>query len=75
MRGRVVAVHADLGQEVKTGQLLAVLSSSDLGTAQSSYLKASANLHVAQHAATRAARLLAENGIGIGEGSSVAKEK
>ena len=67
VRGRVVAVHADLGQEVKTGQLLAVLSSSDLGTAQSSYLKASANLHVAQHAATRATRLLAENGIGIGE--------
>jgi cobalt-zinc-cadmium efflux system membrane fusion protein len=67
VRGRVVAVYADLGQEVKKGQLLAVLSSSDLGTAQSTYLKASAKLHVAQHAATRATRLLAENGIGIGE--------
>ena len=67
VRGRVMAVHADLGQEVKTGQLLAVLSSSDLGTAQSTYLKTNANLHVAQHAATRATRLLAGNGIGIGE--------
>ena len=31
VRGRVVAVYADLGQEVKTRQLLAVLYSSDLG--------------------------------------------
>ena len=67
VRGRVVAVYADLGQEVKTGQVLAVLSSSDLGRAQSTYLKVNAKLHVAQRAATRAKRLLAENGIGIGE--------
>ena len=67
VRGRVVAVYVDIGQEVTTGQVLAVLSSSDLGTAQSTYLKASAKLHVAQHAAMRAKRLLAENGIGIEE--------
>jgi cobalt-zinc-cadmium efflux system membrane fusion protein len=67
VRGRVVAVYVDLGQEVTTGQVLAVLSSGDLGTAQSTYLKASAKLHVAQHAAIRAKKLLAENGIGIGE--------
>jgi cobalt-zinc-cadmium efflux system membrane fusion protein len=67
VRGRVVAVYVDLGQEVTTGQLLAVVSSSDLGTAQSTYLKANAKLDVAQHAATRAKILLAENGIGIGE--------
>jgi cobalt-zinc-cadmium efflux system membrane fusion protein len=67
VRGRVVAVYVDLGQEVTTGQVLAVLSSSDLGTAQSTYLKASAKLHVARHAAIRAKKLLAENGIGIGE--------
>lgn len=67
VRGRVVVVYVDLGQEVTTGQVLAVLSSSDLGTAQSTYLKASAKLHVAQHAAARAKRLLAENGIGLGE--------
>jgi cobalt-zinc-cadmium efflux system membrane fusion protein len=67
VRGRVVAVYVDLGQEVTTGQVLAVLSSSDLGTAQSTYLKASAQLHVAQQAAIRAKILLAENGIGIGE--------
>lgn len=67
VRGRVAAVYVDLGQEVTTGQVLAVLSSSDLGTAQSTYLKASAKLHVARHAAIRAKGLLAENGIGIGE--------
>jgi cobalt-zinc-cadmium efflux system membrane fusion protein len=67
VRGRVAVVYVDLGQEVTTGQVLAVLSSSDLGTAQSTYLKASAKLHVAQHAAARAKRLLAENGIGLGE--------
>ena len=67
VRGRVVAVYVDLGQEVTTGQVLAVLSSSDIGTAQSTYLKANAKLHVAQHAAARAKQLLAENGIGIGE--------
>ena len=65
VRGRVVAVY--VGQEVTTGQVLAVLSSSDIGTAQSTYLKASSKLHVAQHAATRAKKLLAENGIGIEE--------
>ncbi len=65
VRGRVVVV--DLGQPVMTGQVLAVLSSSDFGTAQSTYLKASAKLHVAQHAAARAKRLLAENVIGLGE--------
>jgi membrane fusion protein, heavy metal efflux system len=67
VRGRVVAVYVDLGQEVTAGQVLAVLSSSDLGTAQSTYLKTSAKLHVARYAAIRAKQLLAENGIGIGE--------
>jgi len=67
VRGRVVAVYVDLGQEVTTGQVLAVLSSSDLGRAQSTYLKTSAKLRVAQHAAVRAKQLLAENGIGVGE--------
>src|SRR5262245_31562411 len=39
VRGRVVDVYADLGQQVKTGDLLAMLYSSDLGMAQSAYLK------------------------------------
>ena len=68
VRGRVVEVHADLGQEVKAGQLLAVLYSGDLGVAQSAYLKANAKLSVAQHAHTRAKGLLAEKAIGVGEG-------
>ncbi len=67
VRGRVLAVYVDLGQDVTTGQVLSILSSSDLGTAQSTYLKARAKLHVAQHAAARAKQLLAENVIGLGE--------
>jgi cobalt-zinc-cadmium efflux system membrane fusion protein len=60
VRGPVLAVYVDLGQEVTTGQVLAVLFSS-------AYLKARAKLHVAQHAAARAKQLLAENVIGLGE--------
>jgi cobalt-zinc-cadmium efflux system membrane fusion protein len=67
VRGRVVAVYADLGQEVSTGQVLAILASSDLAAAQSTYLKTSARFHVARHAASRAKLLLAGHGIGIGE--------
>src|SRR5689334_4871069 len=47
VRGRVADVYADLGQEVKAGQLLAMLDSGELGMAQSSYLKANAKLYVA----------------------------
>src|ERR1051325_1277804 len=45
VRGRVVDVYADLGQQVKGGDLLAILYSSDLGMAQSAYLKAVAKLY------------------------------
>jgi cobalt-zinc-cadmium efflux system membrane fusion protein len=54
VRGRVAEVHADLGQMVKANQLLAVLHSSDLGLAQSAYLKARARRHVAEQAYQRA---------------------
>ena len=50
VRGRVADVYADLGQEVKSGQLLAMLDSGELGMAQSSYLKANAKLYVAERA-------------------------
>lgn len=46
VRGRVVEVYADLGQEVKANTPLAILYSSELGLAQSGYLKARAKLHV-----------------------------
>ena len=67
VRGRVVDVYADLGQEVKTGALLAILYSAELGMAQSAYLKANAKLYVAERAYHRAKSLLEEKVIGVAE--------
>lgn len=67
VRGRVVDVYADLGQNVAPGTLLAMLYSSDLGIAQSAYLKAIAKLHVSEHAFERAKLLPQEKVIGRGE--------
>jgi cobalt-zinc-cadmium efflux system membrane fusion protein len=67
VRGRVAEVHADLGQMVGTNQLLAVLHSSDLGLAQSAYLKARARRHVAEKAYERAQFLFNEKVIGLAE--------
>ncbi len=67
VRGRVVEVYADLGQEVKANAPLAILYSSELGLAQSAYLKAKAKLHVAEQAFNRAEFLLQEQVIGEAE--------
>ena len=67
VRGRVAEVHADLGQAVLPKQLLAVLHSSDLGLAQSAYLKARARRHVAEQAFQRAQYLYEEKVIGQAE--------
>ncbi len=67
VRGRVMEVHADLGQIVAPNQILAVLYSSDLGLAQSAYLKARARRHVAEQAYQRAQFLLKEKVIGQAE--------
>jgi cobalt-zinc-cadmium efflux system membrane fusion protein len=67
VRGRVVDVYADLGQQVKAGDLLAMLYSSDLGMAQSSYLKAVEKLYVTERAYERAKMLLREKVIGLAE--------
>jgi cobalt-zinc-cadmium efflux system membrane fusion protein len=67
VRGRVVEVYADLGQEVKANAPLAILYSSELGLAQSAYLKARAKLHVAEQAYARAKFLLQEKVIGEAE--------
>lgn len=67
VRGRVVDVYADLGQQVKADALLAILYSSELGLAQSAYLKARAKLHVAEKAYARANFLLQEKVIGEAE--------
>lgn len=66
-RGRAVDVYADLGQEVQAGDLLAILYSSELGMAQSGYLRANAKLYVAEQAFKRAQLLLKEKVIGRGE--------
>lgn len=67
VRGRVIDVYADLGREVKAGTLLALLYSSELGMAQSAYLKATAKLNVAERAFRRAESLLKEKVIGVAE--------
>lgn len=67
VRGRVVDVYVDLGQEVEAGALLAILYSSELGLAQSTYLKAKAKLHVAEQAFRRARTLIDEKVIGQSE--------
>lgn len=67
VRGRVVDVYGDLGQEVKANASLAILYSSELGLAQSAYLKARAKLHVAEQAYGRAQFLLQEKVIGEAE--------
>ena len=67
VRGRVVDVYADLGQQVEANALLAILYSSELGLAQSAYLKSRAKLHVAEQAYARAKYLLQEKVIGEAE--------
>lgn len=67
VRGRVIEVYADLGQEVKANQPLAILYSSELGLAQSAYLKAKAKLNLAEQSYSRAQFLLQEKVIGEAE--------
>lgn len=48
VRGRVVKVSVDVGQDVKKGTVLAMLHSTDLGLAEGAYLKATAKLGEAE---------------------------
>ncbi len=57
----------ELGQAVTPNQLLAVLHSSELGLAQSAYLKARARRHVAEQSYQRAQFLFKEKVIGQAE--------
>ncbi len=52
--GRVTDIRAILGQQVKAGEVLARLNSTELGQAQLAFLKASGNRGLAQRAAERA---------------------
>ena len=51
--GRIVAVKAGVGDEVKQGQVLAVVDSPEVGRAKADYLAAVAAAHVTAETATR----------------------
>ncbi|MBA5866917.1 MAG: efflux RND transporter periplasmic adaptor subunit [Nitrospira sp. CR1.3] len=67
IRGRVVKVHVDVGQDVKKGTLLAMLHSTDLGVAEGAYLKAAAKLHEAELAYERARDLHEHKAVSLAE--------
>ena len=67
IRGRVVKVHVDVGQDVKKGALLAMLHSVDLGVAEGGYLKAGARLHEAELAHLRAKDLYENKAVSLAE--------
>jgi membrane fusion protein, heavy metal efflux system len=65
--GRTIAVLANVGDRARQGQILARVDSTDLGLAQSEYLKAQAHLAVAEKGLERARSLLEAKVIGTGE--------
>lgn len=65
--GRAIEVMAVVGDRVRPSQVLARVDSTDLGIAQSEYLKAQARLAVAEQAHERARQLLEAKVIGTGE--------
>ncbi len=67
IRGRVVKVHVDVGQDVKKGALLAMLHSTDLGVAEGAYLKSAAKLHEAKLAYERARDLHEQKVVSLAE--------
>jgi cobalt-zinc-cadmium efflux system membrane fusion protein len=65
--GRVTELSAALGNEVKAGDTLAQLHSTELGNAQLAYLKAKAHAELTARAVDRARQLLAADVIGAAE--------
>lgn len=65
--GRIIDLEVVEGQTVKRGQLIAVISSTQLTDAQSSYLKAISQRRLAERAVDRAKRLLDAGVIGEAE--------
>lgn len=59
--GRVTSVPVALGGHVKSGQILAVLESIELGEARAAYLQTKSEAAVAEAALTRAQKLAAED--------------
>ena len=67
IRGRVMKVHVDVGQDVKKDALLALLHSTDLGVAEGAYLKAAAKLQEAELAYERARDLQEQKVVSLAE--------
>ena len=67
IRGRVVKVYVDVGQDVKKDALLALLHSTDLGLAEGAYLKSAAKLHEAELAYERAKGLQEQKVVSLAE--------
>ncbi len=67
IKGRVVKVHVDVGQDVKKDALLAMLHSTDLGVAEGAYLKAAAKLQEAKLAYERARDLYEQKVVSLAE--------
>lgn len=58
--GRVHEVRASLGQDVKAGEVLAIVDSTELGRSKADYLQARARATLARETLTREARLAAD---------------
>ncbi|MGH7207408.1 MAG: efflux RND transporter periplasmic adaptor subunit [Nitrospiraceae bacterium] len=65
--GRIVAVYANLGDQVKTGDRLLLLDSPELGATQLEYRKARTGLSVVEKSFERAKMLLERKVIGVAE--------
>lgn len=65
--GRIVEMEAVEGQQVRKGQVLATIYSTELSAAQSEFLKAHTQLQVAERAVARAKQLLDADVIGKAE--------
>jgi cobalt-zinc-cadmium efflux system membrane fusion protein len=67
VRGRVANVQVDVGADVKKGDLLALLHSTELGLAEGAYLKASAMLYEADLSYKRAKDLYEHRAVSLAE--------
>ncbi len=65
--GRITELQASPGQNVRVGQTLAVLNSTELGAAQLAYMKARAQAQLNERSVERARQLLAADVIGSAE--------
>ena len=67
IRGRVVKVHVDVGQDVKRDALLVMLHSTELGVAEGTYLKSAAKLYEAKRAYERTRDLYEQKVVSLAE--------